>query len=123
MRQRRVSPENCQKATDGGLGWAPPAVSVITRPQTGLCPDGADPNATMDRISVYTGDKSGKTQSQDHKNYERQIIMSKASKMRINPHTKLPESGKYREERLARKAGRRAKRAARREAVFGKDVV
>ena len=47
--------------------------------------------------------------------------MSKARK-RINPHTKLPESGKYREERLARKAGRRAKRAARREAVFGKNV-
>ena len=97
-------------------------VSVITWPQTGLGPDGADPNATMDRISVYTGDKSGKTQSQDHKNYERQIIMSKASRERINPHTKLPESGKYREERLARKAERRAKRAARREAVFGKNV-
>ena len=97
-------------------------VSVITRPQTGLGPDGADPNATMDRISVYIGDKSGKTQSQDHKNYERKTIMSKASKMRVNPHTKLPESGKYREERLARKAGRRAKRAARREAVFGKNV-
>lgn len=48
--------------------------------------------------------------------------MSKASKMRVNPHTKLPESGKYREERLARKLERRAKRAARREAVFGKDV-
>ena len=48
--------------------------------------------------------------------------MSKASRMRINPHTKLPESGEYREERLARKAERRAKRAARRETVFGKDV-
>ena len=96
-------------------------VSVITWPQTGLGPDGVDPNATMDRISVHIGDKSGKTQSQDHKNYERQIIMSKARK-RINPHTKLPESGKYREERLARKAERRAKHAARREAVFGKDV-
>ena len=57
-----------------------------------------------------------------NRSYERKIIMSKASKMRINPHTKLPESGKYREERLARKAERRAKRAARREAVFGKDV-
>ena len=97
-------------------------VSVITWPQTGLGPDGVDPNATMDRISVYIGDKSGKTQSQDHKNYERKIIMSKASKVRINPHTKLPESGKYREERLARKAEHRAKRAARREAVFGKNV-
>ena len=48
--------------------------------------------------------------------------MSKASKMRVNPHTKLPESGKYREERLARKLKRRAERAARREAVFGKNV-
>ena len=54
-------------ATDGGLGWAPPTVSVITRPQTGLDPDGVDPNATMDRISVYIGDKSEKTQSQDRK--------------------------------------------------------
>lgn len=48
--------------------------------------------------------------------------MSKASRGRINPHTKLPESGKYREERLVRKTERRAKRAARREAVFGKNV-
>ena len=48
--------------------------------------------------------------------------MSKASKMRVNPHTKLPESGKYSEARLARKAERRAKRAVRREAVFGKNV-
>ena len=48
--------------------------------------------------------------------------MSNASKVRVNPHTKLPESGKYREERMARKAGRSAKRAARREAVFGKNV-
>ena len=47
--------------------------------------------------------------------------MSKARK-RINPHTKLPESGEYLEERLARKLERRAERAARREAVFGKDV-
>lgn len=47
--------------------------------------------------------------------------MSKARK-RINPHTNLPESGEYLEERRARKAGRRAERAARREAVFGKDV-
>ena len=97
-------------------------VSVITWPQTGLGPDGVGPDATVNRISVYTGDKSGKTQSRDRKNHERKIIMSKASKVRINPHTKLPESGKYREERLARKAGRRAKRAARREAVFGKDA-
>ena len=96
-------------------------VSVITWPQTGLGPDGVDPNATIDRISVYIGDKSGKTQSQDHKNYERRIMMSKARK-RINPHTNLPESGEYLEERLARKAERRAERAARREAVFGKDV-
>ena len=64
----------------------------------------------------------GKRRVRIENNYERKIIMSKASKMRINPHTKLPESGKYREERLARKAGRRAKRAARREAVFGKNV-
>lgn len=48
--------------------------------------------------------------------------MSKASRGPVNPHTKLPESGTYREERLARKAERRAKRAARREAVFGKNV-
>ena len=48
--------------------------------------------------------------------------MSNASKVRINPHTKLPESGKYREERLARRLGRRAERTARREAVFGKDA-
>ena len=47
--------------------------------------------------------------------------MSKARK-RINPHTRLPESGEYLEERLARKLERRAERAARREAVFGKDV-
>ena len=47
--------------------------------------------------------------------------MSKARK-RINPHTRLPESGEYREERLARKLKRRTERAARREAVFGKDV-
>ena len=47
-------------------------------------------------------------------------MMSKARK-RINPHTKLPESGEYLEERLARKRERRAERAARREAVFGKD--
>ena len=97
-------------------------VSIITWPQTGFGPDGVDSNATIDRISVYIGDKSGKTQSQDHKSHERKIIMSKASKMRVNPHTKLPESGKYREERLARKLKRRAERAARREAVLGKDV-
>ena len=97
-------------------------MSIITWPQTGLGPDGVDPNATIDRISVYIGDKSGKTQSQDHKNYERQIIMSKASRERINPHTKLPESGEYLEERMARKLKRRAERAARREAVFGKNV-
>ena len=48
--------------------------------------------------------------------------MSKAGRARVNPHTKLPESGKYREERLARKFERKAKRAARREAVFGKGV-
>lgn len=48
--------------------------------------------------------------------------MSKASKVRINPHTKLLESGEYLEGRLARKLKRRAERAARREAVFGKDV-
>ena len=97
-------------------------VSVITWPQTGLVPDGVGPNATVNRISVYIGDKSGKTQSQDHKNYERKIIMSKASRERINPHTKLPESGEYLEERLARKLERRAERAARREAVFGKNA-
>lgn len=53
---------------------------------------------------------------------ERKVIMSNRSRGPVNPNTKLPESGEYREERLARKAERRAKRAARREAVFGKGV-
>lgn len=48
--------------------------------------------------------------------------MSSRSKIRINPCTKLPESGEYLKKRLARKAEKRARRAAGREAVFGKGV-
>lgn len=48
--------------------------------------------------------------------------MSAKSRIRIDPSMKLPESGEDLERRKGRKLERRARRAARREAVFGKGV-
>lgn len=48
--------------------------------------------------------------------------MSSKSRIRINPCTKLPESGEYLKERKDRKLEHRARRTRRREAVFGKGV-